>query len=146
MISGIKGIVATSVWLVLTSVVQAQALLPYQNKKRPLIVFAPSEQHASLMRQKAAINGFRTALSDRDLVVIYVVGEAVNAEFGAKPGMSAASLRSTYRASEGVFRVLLIEKDGRTRVDSAAPLSANDIIAELDRVPTRRDVVRQRSQ
>lgn len=131
--------------LVLATAAHAQALSPYQHKKRPLVVFAPSEQHPSLTRQKAAVNGFKTSLSDRDVVVVYVVGGAVSTEFGPKPGVSAASLRTTYRASEGAFRVLLIDKDGRTRVDSASPLSANDIVAELDRVPTRRDVVRQRT-
>lgn len=124
----------------------SQALLPYLGKKRPLIVFAPSEQHSSLTRQKAAINGARTAISDRDVVVVYVIGSALTTDFGNRPGVSGQSLRSLYRASEGAFRVLLLDKDGKTRLDTASPLSASDILSEIDRVPTRRDTVRQRSQ
>ncbi len=132
-------------WLVLASTAcQAQALLPYQGKKRPLIVFAPFDQHPSLMRQKAAINGARTAISDRDVVVLYVMGAALTVEFADRPGVNAQSLRSLYRASEGAFRVLLLDKDGRTRLDTASPLSAADIIAEVDRLPRRRDNVRLR--
>lgn len=124
----------------------AQGLAPYLGRKRPLIVFAPSDQHPSLTRQKAAINGARTAISDRDVVVIYVIGSALAVDFGNKPGVSAQSLRSLYRASEGAFRVLLLDKDGKTRLDTAAPLSASDILSQIDRTPTRRETVRQRPQ
>lgn len=140
-----KRVLLSAGWLLLASAAcQAQALLPYQGKKRPLIVFAPSDQHPSLMRQKSAINGARTPISDRDVVVLYVVGQALSVEFANKPGVNAQSLRSLYRASEGAFRVLLLDKDGRTRLDTATPLSAADIIAEVDRLPRRGDSVRRR--
>lgn len=140
-----KRVLLSAGWLLLASAAcQAQALLPYQSKKRPLIVFAPSDQHPSLMRQKSAINGARTPISDRDVVVLYVVGQALSVEFANKPGVNAQSLRSLYRASEGAFRVLLLDKDGRTRLDTATPLSAADIIAEVDRLPRRGDSVRRR--
>lgn len=142
----IKSVVVAIALAMVSSASQAQILLPYQHKKRPLIVFAPSEQHPGLMRQKNAINGARTAISDRDVVVLYIVGAALSVDFGGKPGVSAQSLRSLYRTSEGAFRVLLLDKEGRTRLDTAAPLSATDILSEIDRVPTRRDSVRQRTQ
>lgn len=129
----------------LSSVVQAQVLFPYQFKKRPLIVFAPADQHPGLTRQRAAINGARTAISDRDVVVLYVVGSSLSVEFGSKPGVSAHALRSLYRTSEGSFRVMLLDKEGKTRLDSAVPMSAADILSEIDRVPTRRDSVKQRT-
>lgn len=124
---------------------QAQVLLPYQGKKRALIVFAPSDQHPGFTRQKAAVNGARTAISDRDVVVLYIAGSSLAVEFGNKPGMSPQSLRSLYRTGEGAFRVLLLDKEGRTRVDTGSVLSASDILSEIDKVPMRRDSVRQRT-
>jgi hypothetical protein len=124
----------------------ASALEPYQGKKRPLVVFAPSDQHPGLTRQKSIVNGQRIGFSDRDVVVIYVVGTSVRTEFATGPGMSASALRSRYRASEGSFRVLLIGKDGGTRIDSPTALTAADLFSEIDRMPMRRDEVRKRGE
>ena len=64
----------------------------YQNKKRPLVVFAPTDQHPAFTRQKAVVNGNRLTLSDRDMVVIYVIGSSVMTELGQGPGMNAAAI------------------------------------------------------
>ncbi len=78
-------------------------------------------------------------------MVLYIVGSSLSVEFGSKPGVSAQALRSLYRTSEGSFRVMLLDKEGKTRLDSAVPMSAADILSEIDRVPTRRDSVKQRT-
>jgi hypothetical protein len=121
-------------------------MVQYQWKKRPLVVFAPSDQHPGFVRQKTIVGGNRTALADRDMVVVYVAGGSVSTDLGAPPGMSAAALRSMYRASEGAFRVLLIGKDGGIKIDSPTPLAATDLTAEIDRMPMRRDEVKRRSE
>lgn len=123
----------------------AAAMSDYQWKKRPIVVFSPSESDARFVRQKAIISGARTNFLDRDVVVVYVNGGTVNHELGAGPGMSAAALRSRFRASEGAFRVLLIGKDGGIKLDSPSPLAASDLFAEIDRMPMRRDEIRKRS-
>jgi Domain of unknown function (DUF4174) len=123
----------------------ALAMSDYQWKKRPLIVFSPSDSDARLIRQKAAINGQRTSFLDRDMVVVYVIGSSMTHDLGPGPGMSGAALRSRFRASEGGFRVLLVGKDGGIKLDSPAPLTATDIFNEIDRMPMRRDEIRKRS-
>ena len=121
------------------------AVTVYQWKKRPLIVFAPSAGDARLARQKTIVGGNRTAFLDRDVVVVYVVGGEATHDLGPPPGMSAGALRTLYRASEGGFRVLLVGKDGGVKIDSAVPLAAADVFAEIDRMPLRRDVMKTRS-
>ncbi len=121
------------------------SMADYQWKKRPLIVFTPTDQHPGFVRQKTIIAGNRTAFGDRDMVVIYVTGSSVFTEIGAPPGMSAAALRSHFRASEGRFRVILVGKDGGIKIDSPTPLTASDLNAEIDRMPMRRDEVRRRA-
>jgi hypothetical protein len=122
------------------------AMQVYQNKKRPLVVFAPTDQHPAFTRQKAVVNGNRLTLSDRDMVIIYVIGSSVMTELGQGPGMNAAALRSRFRVSDGAFRVLLVGKDGGVKIDTAAPLAMTDLIGEIDRMPMRKDEVRRRQQ
>lgn len=123
----------------------ASAIPAYQWKKRALIIFSPSASDARLSRMKTIIGGNRTALLDRDLTVVYVVGGELSHDLGPPPGMNAGAVRTLYRASEGAFRVLLIGKDGSIKMDSPAALSASDLTAEIDRMPMRRDEMRKRS-
>jgi Domain of unknown function (DUF4174) len=131
--------------LALSLVVLTAASLPaaafndYIGRKRPMIVFAPNADHPGYVLQRNVINGNRIGFSDRDLVVIYVVGGEVKTEFGAGPGMNAAAIRQRFRISEGQFRTFLVDKDGKLKLDSPTALSRNDIIGELDRAPLTRD-------
>ncbi len=126
-------------------VTNASAMSDYQWKKRPIIVFSPTDSDARFVRQKGIINGNRTNFLDRDVVVIYVIGSTMSHDLGAGPGMSGAALRSRFRASEGSFRILLLGKDGGIKLDSPAPIAAVDIFNEIDRMPMRRDEIRKRS-
>jgi hypothetical protein len=123
----------------------AGAMTVYQWKKRPIVVFSPSDGDARFVRQKAIINGARTGFLDRDVVVVYVVGGTVSHDLGPSPGISGSALRSRFRASEGAFRVLLLGKDGGIKLDSPQPIAASDLFAEIDRMPMRRDEIRRRS-
>jgi Domain of unknown function (DUF4174) len=100
---------------------------------------------ARLARMKTMIGVNRTALLDRDLTVVYVIGGELSHDLGPPPGLSAGAVRTLYRASEGAFRVLLIGKDGGIKLDNAQPITASDLTAEIDRMPMRRDEMRRRS-
>jgi Domain of unknown function (DUF4174) len=123
----------------------AAAIPAYQWKKRALVVFSPSASDARLARMKTMIGVNRTALLDRDLTVVYVIGGELSHDLGPPPGLSAGAVRTLYRASEGAFRVLLIGKDGGIKLDNAQPITASDLTAEIDRMPMRRDEMRRRS-
>jgi hypothetical protein len=143
----INGLTATAALLaVAVSAGQpADAMTAYQWKKRPIVVFAPADNDARLVRQKSIINGARTGFLDRDVVVVYVVGGVASHDLGPGPGMSGAALRTRFRASEGAFRVLLVGKDGGIKLDSPAPIAAADFFSEMDRMPMRRDEIRRRA-
>ena len=116
----------------------------YRNRKRPLVVFAPAADNPGLTRQRNIINGNRTQLLDRDVVIVYVTGNSVSHDLGVAQNLSASALRQRYKVSEGQFRVMLFGKDGVQKFDQPIPLSSSDLIAEIDRMPTRRDEVRRR--
>jgi hypothetical protein len=139
------------VWCVLAAAVvmgvggsPASAMETYRWKKRPLVVFSPTDQHPGLTRQRNIINGNRSQFTERDVVVVYVTGNSVSHELGAPQTLNASALRQRFKVSEGQFRVLLIGKDGGIKLDQSTPLASADLLAEIDRMPMRRDEVRRR--
>jgi hypothetical protein len=123
----------------------APAFQVYQGRKRVLVVLAPGESHHALARQRAMLNTQRTALSDRDIVINYVVGGTVTSDLGGGPGLSGAAIRTMLKASEGSFRVVLIGREGKPVLESSNPVPVLDIVAILDRAPIRSDQARQRA-
>jgi hypothetical protein len=124
----------------------ADAMENYRWKKRPLVVFSPNDQNPGLTRQRNIINGNRTQLVERDVVVVYVTGNAVSHDLGAPQALNASALRQRYKVSEGQFRVMLIGKDGGIKIDQSTPLASTDLSAEIDRMPMRRDEARRRDR
>jgi hypothetical protein len=122
----------------------AAAIENYRGLKRPLVVFAPSADHPGLTRQRNIINGSRTQLLDRDVVVVYVTGSSVSYDLSAAQNLGAPALRYRFKVGEAQFRVMLFGKDGTLKFDQSAPLTSADLIGEIDRIPTRRDAARRR--
>ncbi len=122
----------------------AGAMSTYTWKKRPLVVIAPDEQSADLASQRAIVTAARGGFAERDMVVVYIVGENVKADLGASPGQSASALRARYGVARTAFRVLLVGKDGGVKLSSAAPLAAGTLFGEIDKMPMRVDEMRRR--
>ncbi|MFM2422417.1 MAG: hypothetical protein RL291_947 [Pseudomonadota bacterium] len=125
---------------------EAQALDGYLNRKRPLLIFSPSDSNPNYVRQKNAINGNRIGISDREIVVVYVIGSAIRTDFGPNPRMSAGAIRSRYRVSEGQFRILVLGKDGEVKRDIQTFVPINEIFAQIDQMPMRREEVRRKTE
>lgn len=122
----------------------ASAMSGYKWKNRPLLVFAPSAGSSSLAAQRAIVAGLRPAFQDRQVVVVYVVGDTVEAELGSKPGQSAAALRSRYGVGSGDFRVILVGKDGGEKLSSGSPIAATNLFSTIDAMPMRKDELKTR--
>ncbi len=123
----------------------AEAMSVYRWKNRPLLVFAPSAQSAQLARQRAILSGNSAGLRDRDMVVIYVIGNRVRAQFGRGPGMGAAALRRRYGVPRDQFRAILVGKDTGAKLSSRGPVSVGRIFRLIDSMPMRQREMRGRS-
>jgi hypothetical protein len=134
---------AVTTWAVLAGSFPASAMTDYKWKYRPLVVFAKSEGVAPLAAQRRIVAANRPALVERNVVVIWVVGDSVSAELGPGPGVSACALRSRFGAGDAAFRVLLVGKDGGTKLSSAAPLGIAALNGTIDAMPMRRNEMRR---
>ncbi|MDX2307855.1 MAG: DUF4174 domain-containing protein [Hyphomicrobium sp.] len=121
----------------------AQALDRYTWNARPLVVFAGSEDSAELARQKAIVSDARGGFAERDIVVVYIVGDSVTAELGPGPEMTAAALRIRLGVAAGTFRAVLVGKDGGAKLSASKPILAKRLFATIDAMPMRREEMRQ---
>lgn len=123
---------------------RASAMSVYRWKKRPLVVFAADEGAGQLAGQRAIVAGDRAGFAERDMVVVWVVGDQVAAEFGAGPGLDAKALRARYGVAPAAFRALLIGKDGGVKLTATEPLTAKRLFGEIDSMPMRQQEMRRR--
>lgn len=122
----------------------AGAMDAYVWKKRPLVVFAAAAGDAALAQQTAIVAGNRSGFIERDMVIVYVVGDAVTSELGGGPGRSAATLRARFGVGPRTFRAVLVGKDGGVKLTSGSPLSAARLFSTIDAMPMRADEMRRR--
>lgn len=122
----------------------ADAMSAYRWSKRPLIVFAAQADDPALVEQRRIAETSRSGFAERDMVVIYVVGDKVRADPGPGPGIGAAALRRQFDVPGSTFKAVLVGKDGGEKLSSGQPLSAATLFGTIDAMPMRRDEVRGR--
>ena len=84
----------------------------------------------------------RDSFQSRDIAVVYVIGQSVSAELGPEPTAIPVKLRSHFRVARGDFRVVVIGKDGETKLLSDAPVTPEQLFQTIDARPTAKDSVK----
>lgn len=122
----------------------ATAMSNYRWKYRPLLVFSDGASSAALAQQRGIVAASRTALADRNVVVVWVIGDVVSSEFGPRPELGASALRARFGVANASFRAVLVGKDGGAKLSQSMPLDAARLFATIDAMPMRRDEMRNR--
>ena len=104
-------------------------LVVHRWKARVVVMSAPGPGDPHLMRQRALLAAVPDGMRDRDLVVLEAVGGTAEAR----------SLRARLGLPDTAFRVVLVGKDGGTKLNSATPLPAETLFSTIDAMPMRRD-------
>lgn len=125
---------------------RGMAMSDYIWKNRPLVVFAATDQDERLVAQKRIVQSSRAGFADRDMVVIYVNGDAAQTVLGPDPGHSAQALRQRFGVASGQFRSILVGKDGGVKLDSSTPVAAEQLFKLIDSMPMRRQEMRAKSR
>lgn len=123
------------------TIAQAEAMSAYRWMYRPVVVLAGPGGETAVAEQRRIFAASRTGLAERDIVVVWVTGNIVNAELGPGPGMTAAQLRARFGAPDGL-RVILVGKDGGVKLTQSMPLQATTLFGTIDAMPMRRDEIR----
>jgi Domain of unknown function (DUF4174) len=115
-------------------------------KNRLLLVFAPDADSALCRRQQEMLLVVEHGLNERDIVVIFVIEDALSTKRKPTPNVSAVDLRDAYDVLPHEFRVVLIGKDGGVKLRQEEPISMADLFALIDSMPMRKQEMGRRSE
>lgn len=90
-----------------------------------------AQQIENLVRQKAE-------LSERDMVVIRVIGDDVRSVYGQSPPLDADRLRKEANVASATFQIVLVGKDGGVKLRSGEIVQDVALFDLIDRMPMRR--------
>ncbi|GJG85398.1 hypothetical protein tb265_05790 [Gemmatimonadetes bacterium T265] len=122
-------------------------LARYRDRKRVLILFAPTAADTALAAEDAALRERAAGVAERDLVVVRALESGASTADGQPLGTAdAAELRRRLRAEPGRFTAVLVGKDGHVAVRSHAPVVAGRLFPTIDAMPMRRaEMARRRA-
>jgi hypothetical protein len=130
----------------ITAGAQAMDLSPYQWKNRLLFLFAPDRFHPMYDALHKSLAAQASEVADRDLVIFEVLESDLSL---AKKDMidseSARLLREKFGVDRGDFAVILVGKDGGTKLKRKGRTPLKDIFALIDSMPMRQEEMRQKA-
>ncbi|MCF6390199.1 DUF4174 domain-containing protein [Mycobacterium sp. MBM] len=116
----------------------ATELSDYRWERRPLLVFAPTDDDPRLAETLRRIESSRCDFVERDMVLAVVVRDGTSSFDGhAIDADEALRLASQFDIGEADFRVLLIGKDGSEKLRVGAVPDLPTVYAVIDGMPMR---------
>lgn len=97
----------------------------YQWRKRPIVIFTPSQGDSSYRQQIMMLEKAKAALADRDVIVLSDTSPS-----------SQGKLRAQFQARS--FQVVLIGKDGGVKLQRDMPISVETLLSTIDSMPMRK--------
>ena len=153
-ICGLSRLVSVSVILVLTlsAITSAQEkpidkvnIGSYRIKKRPLLIFAPSDKERDFADQVENLKPYAEGLLERDVIVLMILevgtSRVENREMTPK---AAETLRKKMKIKSGVFKVILITKGGAEKFRTSAPITSESLFAAIDSTDLRKAEIEER--
>lgn len=108
------------------AMISPEQLASYRDKKRLLLVFAPSADDPRYLEQRGWLEARAAGLKERDLSVFYLTPSG------------AASLYGCFSVAESGFTVVLIGKDGTEKRRYSEPVQPDELFSTIDQMPMRR--------
>ncbi|TPG62277.1 DUF4174 domain-containing protein [Hymenobacter nivis] len=115
-----------------------QTLRAGRDRHRFLLIGAPSADNPDFKRQQALLAPAAAELQARDMQAVSVLYDQLS------PADRQLAQRLGLRPP--AFGVVLVGKDGGAKRSSATPLTPDDLFGTVDKMPMRRQEMRQRGQ
>jgi hypothetical protein len=132
--------IAAALAVTLGTIVPASAmdsLSQYDRKNRVLVLFGDPEDR-DMRRQIALLRAQSDELSERDMIVLQVSGDIVNAIHGQGGNLHAETLRTDADIRGDGFQAILVGKDGGVKLRSNKVVGDVEMFEFIDRMPMRR--------
>ncbi|MBB3592441.1 hypothetical protein FHX08_002785 [Rhizobium sp. BK529] len=113
------------------------SLEQFQWKNRVFVVIADRD-NSRAARQENLLLADRTALEERDIVIVKLVGSSIKSLFGSGHALNGQALREELETPDmGEFAAFLVGKDGTVKLKVSEPISAGELFAIIDSMPVR---------
>ena len=124
---------------------RAMDLDQFKWKNRLLFLFSPTRSHPLFDTLQKSLADRQPGVADRDLVIFEILesgSSRINTE-NMDP-QTAQSLRERFEVSPGQFTVILVGKDGGTKMNRNEETQLVDIFGLIDSMPMRQDEMRRK--
>ncbi|MEX1350613.1 MAG: DUF4174 domain-containing protein [Desulfobacterales bacterium] len=122
-------------------------LSQFRWKNRLLFLFAPNRSHPLFDVLQKSIATQQAEVADRDLVIFEILESGTSRlDTCDLDPQVAQSLRDKFDVSPGRFAVILVGKDGGTKLNRQEQTQLEDIFALIDAMPMRMEEMRQKSR
>jgi len=114
-------------------------------KNRLLFLFSPTRSHPLFDTFQKSLADRQPGVADRDLVIFEILesgSSRINTE-NMDP-QTAQSLRKRFEVSPGQFTVILVGKDGGTKMNRNEETQLVDIFGLIDSMPMRQEEMRRK--
>ncbi len=112
---------------------------------RPLLVFADSLENPEFVHQMDELRAHPLDIKDRDILVIPVISrQSISPNLfpglsvTALPAREVADAMSRFNVSPGSFQVVLVGKDGSSKLSSKVPVPVRNLNELIDSMPMRK--------
>ena len=112
---------------------QAPDLEQIRGHNRVVLIFAADEQNARLKTQQSAFEDSVKGLQERDMKVFAVTGNA----------REVAYLRHKFGIGDAAFAVVLIGKDGGSKMKMTRVVQPSELFQLIDSMPMRKAELRR---
>jgi hypothetical protein len=116
-----------------------------RDRSRPVLIFAPRPDDPRLEIQVRTLREHAAEAHDRELVAIALPYNNPSPTAAQLSPTEAEEARRRFHVAPGDFAVILLGKDGGSKLRSDKPLSMEKLSGTVDAMPMRKDEVRERS-
>ena len=146
----VKAIAATSFILTALILFEPKEAKPmdldqFQWKNRLLFLFAPDGKNPVFKKLQSEINTQTAEVEDRDLVVFEVLEDGPSRVNQTQLDPQVAdSIRNRFRAPHDKFSLILVGKDGGTKMKRHDQADLKEVFELIDSMPMRKNEMRQK--
>lgn len=111
-------------------------------KNRILLIFSSDADSSALLRQRQLLSRSPADVGERDLVIVEIIGGKASALGQPGLGLDAKALQKRYQAEGASFKVVLIGKDGGSKLERDRPIDSTELFRTIDAMPMRQSEMR----
>jgi len=117
----------------------------YRWKNRLVVIFAPSSNNSSYLKQKSEFVGKADELEDRDIIVFELLEAGISTMAEVPLSNEQQSfLRKKFEVIDD-FVFILVGKDGTVKLRATQPVLSDDLFSLIDSMPMRKEEMRKKA-